>query len=122
MKASLSLSLVWNISCEFASDLCQWSVESTDTEGNFIWKIKTAEELAQEGAAGPPEDHWNSVTGHFMIVSADYDLQAEPYRTRLVSPYLVGQDHPIECLKFWFSRAVSFHRLSHSSGQSYKQL
>lgn len=98
---------MFNISCEFTEDLCNWEAESTDTEGHFIWSRKTATELAQEGASGPPKDHLDDENGYFMVVSAEHDLQAEPYRTRLLSPFLVGQDHPIECLEFWFSRAVS---------------
>ena len=47
-----------------------------------------------------------SSEGFFIHVSAEQETRPEPFLTRLISPYFVGENHPIECLSFWFSMEV----------------
>ena len=106
MKMKMFFFSDWNITCEFNVDMCQWTTEFSDPEGQFVWRRKNGAELVQEGVGGPREDHLQSETGYFIHVSSDREMQAEAFTTKLVSPYFVGQDHPIECVGFWFSLEV----------------
>ena len=101
----------YNISCDFSQDLCHWEPTSGDQSGRFIWTRKNGEELGQEGAMGPATDRLDSATGYFVFARAAPDLPIEPFTTLLASPYLIGSQHPIDCLSFWFSMSVSTGRL-----------
>ena len=96
-----------NITCEFETDLCNWEVQTTDFEIEFLWKRKNPQEISEVGNEGPDVDHLGDPAGYFIYLSANHKLTEKPFKTNLNSPYLVGKDHPLECLYFVFSFQVS---------------
>ena len=88
--------------------MCHWEATTSDESKKFIWERTDAAILHEAGFEGPDKDHLNAESGHFIYVSANHEVTPLPHTTKLFGPFLNGQEHPVECLKFWFSMAVIF--------------
>ena len=106
-------------------DYCSWEVAASEESPNFSWSRQNAEGLGELAIQGPPFDH-DELRNHFFIFASGNEqvnrvltgseqiilgltgLDANsavglPYRTTLLkSPSLMSQEHPQECLEFWF--------------------
>jgi hypothetical protein len=98
-----------NITCDFSRDFCHWEAQTNDPEGHFIWRRRNGREISQDGISGPPKDRWESDESFFLHVSTNRAHTEERVNTAMISPYLIGSEHPVECLTFWFSRTVSHY-------------
>ncbi len=56
---------------------------------------------------GPVSDHLGNLERYFVYASPSM-AGSVPFAhiTFLRSPFLSGQEHPVECLKFWFALKV----------------
>jgi hypothetical protein len=115
------------IRCEFETDYCQWEVETSAESQNFAWSRMNAEGLEELAIQGPPYDHDQFRNHFFVLASANENTKqiltsselvntgskpvlagGLPYRTTLLqSPFLKSQEHPDECLEFWFFLQVN---------------
>ena len=58
---------------------------------------------------GPSSDHLGNLERYFVYASPSMSgSYFKPHQTYLRSPYLIGQEHPVECLKFWFTMKVMY--------------
>ena len=101
------------IRCEFDADLCHWTVEKAPETETFFWDRVNAEILEANETDGPHADHFDDPTGYFAFVSA-HAIQRirniepvqlreiEPGTTLMRSPVFSRQEHPVECLEFFY--------------------
>ena len=74
----------------------------------FLWNRTNAQDIKADEKVGPETDHLNSETGYFVLVNSNLEIKDPPMTTELVSPMLIGNQHPKECLAFWFIITVAF--------------
>ena len=63
--------------------------------------------MTDAGYESPVTDHLGYKNRYFLYVTPLMtDAAPGPIKTILTSPMLSGQEHPVECLKFWFNLKV----------------
>lgn len=66
--------------------------------------------LEGEAIPGPPSDHLDNRERYFAIASNMLPSDSPADSTAdLISPYIIGTEHPKECFKFWFYFGVSYY-------------
>ena len=100
------------IRCDFSDDYCNWQVGASNEESGFIFQRTTSLLLADEDIFGPEYGHSGFEDDYFAYVTTHgtADFQHD-FATYLQSPYLIGSQHPEECLEFWFEFPV---RIDHN--------
>ena len=104
--------------------MCSWEVEYSDESKDFVWSRQNAEGLEELTIQGPPFDHDQLRNHFFVFASAEEPVLTGseqnktgwepalngglPYKaTLLKSPFLMSQEHPQECMEFWFFLQVN---------------
>ena len=88
--------------------MCHFRESTTDDLSEFIWSVKTAQQLKEEGKVGPVADHTGSESGHFAYVTGSLDSKDPPMLTDMASQEIgPGGEFPIECVSFKFDLSVS---------------
>ena len=103
------------IRCEFeeSENFCHWQVKHSEVSPNFNWTRQTGESIAILEIPGPAFDHDEKKDMFFVFVSASQALEPMAFNqpdqysqesgaTIMASPFLISQEHPEECLEFWF--------------------
>jgi hypothetical protein len=96
------------LECTFDNGLCSFTA-ATSIE-DFLWRIKTSEEIDGELIHGPSFDVDQTTKGHFLFVSGNLDQNA-PAVTKLTSPTIKGSPDVTVCLAFKYNLWVSLERL-----------
>jgi len=55
---------------------------------------------------GPEADHFGNSEGFYMTAFFSENQTDFPLETFLKSPYILAEEHPIECLTFWVAFSV----------------
>lgn len=79
-------------------------MSTTDLTQMYQWFHYTSELLEGSSIPGPPSDHSGKKDTFYMMAS-DYtgaDSKPADATTTLLSPNLIGSEHPVECFGFWF--------------------
>ena len=102
------------IVCNFEKDLCHWESKPSQLDGSkYTWQRNSSVNF-EEGAdiPAPPSDHRNDRDKKYILASGMYPPDAPTDATAdLLSPYLLGKDHPNECFGFWVYFGVRFSYL-----------
>ena len=91
--------------CTFQDNVCDWENKS---DGPYKWERLNANKLIEDGNPGPAGDLNNDATKNFMIASDARGGDSKPGdKAWLKSPKFHIEQHPLECLSFWFQFGVS---------------
>ena len=96
------------IRCDFTTDFCKWEIGASNEESGFVFQRTTSKLLADDKIPGPESGHSGDENDYFAYATTHgtADFQHD-FATYLQSPYLIGSQHPEECLEFWFEYPVS---------------
>lgn len=98
------------IVCTFEKDFCHWEHLPEDDVSQYAWNRETSTLIEGLGIPGPPSDHlgnketYYAFSGNKLPAGTPQDSTAD-----LISPYLIGQEHNVECVMFQVYFGVSFH-------------
>ena len=98
------------IFCDFESDnYCHWNRNPGSVNATrYGWARYNAKDLDANEIPCPPGDISNSKDGHFVIASNKISIDAgQNAKGKLLSPYLLGGQHPEECFQFLVYLSVS---------------
>ena len=97
------------IRCEFEEDFCHWTVHASQETPAFSWTRQTADSILGQEIDGPRSDHDGKSDKFFAFVSGTSQREVASGTTLMFSPDFISQEHPEECLEFWFYiKVISF--------------
>ena len=89
------------IRCDFSADYCNWQVEASDEASGIIFTRTNSKVLSGDDIPGPELSHSGKDDDFFVFVTTK-NTEETGFGTMLESPYLIGSQHPEECMEFWF--------------------
>lgn len=90
------------ITCNFETDFCNWQRLPETAESTFAWVRNNSDGLSKAGIENPGGDRGGNKAKYFAIASNMVPANSPADATAdLISPYLKGSDHPVECFGFW---------------------
>jgi hypothetical protein len=98
------------ILCRFEEDFCHWvTLPVFDGDGSrYSFMRNSSKNIKDMGLPGPPVDIFGFQNTSFAFASNKMPSDGLPGTTSdLISPYLVGEQHKVECFRFYFYFAVS---------------
>jgi hypothetical protein len=108
------------IICGFEKDFCHWEHLPVYNGSKYAWHRDTSISIEGQGLPGPPSDILGLRNTTFAFVSNMLPPDGPPGSiTDLFSPYLIGEQHKVECFAFWLYFAVSFGLTSNYSLLTY---
>lgn len=94
------------IKCEFEADYCGWVLEAD--ESNFTLQRLTGSSVVEMSVEGPNQDVNGNESKHFLLTTNYMSQFLLPgVTTSITSPTFLGSEHPVECMRFWFSFGVN---------------
>ena len=97
------------IVCNFEKDLCHWERKPGQSEeAKYSWQRNNSVNFEFAALPAPPSDHRDDRERNYILASGMFPPDAPSDATAdLLSPYLLGKDHPNECFGFWVYFGVS---------------
>jgi hypothetical protein len=96
------------ILCGFEKDFCHWEHLPAFDYPAYSWFRNSTLDLENLGLPGPTGDILGQKNTYFAIASNMMPPDGMQGSTAdLISPYLIGEVHKVECFGFWLYFAVS---------------
>ena len=108
---SLLLKFSAIIFCSFDDDYCNWNRQpNKQNDTTYGWGRHNSKQLDTDGIPGPPSDANDNRDKTFIIASNMISIDAPAdANAKILSPYLLGNQHREECLSFMFYFSVKIN-------------